>query len=331
LKEYGNIYFTKTIKMTAKGSLNLLYYLHRDNAAMTTIDKIKEKMNEIGCNKEENLFKIIVFESMKKINFHDQFKDICISKHFWQSIEYGKIFFHSPSLDFFNHQFLKRYLNFKSSKKNFNSYYNWLTQNIHSLDQERFIVTSGPLYIYGIRDLEDIDALSVKIEHPSITPQFEKIFNQYLWNHKTKFSFVDFGLQGTNMWKEKWTIGNNIIYKLINTEDVFDFIFNPQNFIYFHGMKFCNLQYDVARRLLRMKSRDFVDIMALNQLLNIPVPKYVQEMPKYMELKSSITKTLMEEYIKQKYLDILNPSKLDEYIKIFFMFNQFIKNFFLND
>lgn len=243
LKKFGYVYYIKKINLDYNSALNLIYQLYSDTSRINTIEKIeKNKLKYLGWDinnkKKEKTIRIIYFDNtsnevisgsrsvlktkirdllLKQFNDHNlRGDDLChINDHYYQTIEYSKIFLHKQSLYFLKKQDLKNHLSkkFDLGRLYVNTIKNWYIKNINFIDYERILfMDSVTLYSYGIRPCNYIH---VNMSTVNLNETIINNIATFFLKEKTKFPFVDFNTTDKNL------------SDLLDITHIDDLIFNP--------------------------------------------------------------------------------------------------------
>lgn len=322
LKKYGNIYYIKKINLSYNGAINLLYQLYSDTNRFYLIDKIKEKLEYIHWGSNNNFINILVFENLSNLKItgsqselKTQIRDfllnnlenknirgddlIHINDHYYQTIEYSKIYFHKKSLVFLNKQNLGNYLEYNQensmSRFYFNTMKNWIINNIDLIDQERFLCWgSTVLYAYGIRPCRDIDGIISGL--PENNNFIEKTYHA-LSNNKTKLFFIKMDITHSKYWTStKWDIKDSKLYKILGISDRNDLIFNPNFHFYFNGIKIISLKGEITKKFVRARYSDYGDLLA-----TMDITGYKIKLPDLTNISKENLIKLITEYLKNRY------------------------------
>jgi hypothetical protein len=326
LYEHGHVYYIKKINLHRTAAQNLIYQLYSDTHRLSTLDKIKEKLDYIGWEKDAVMsIKVIVFEHNSTVPISgsmaplkQMIRDIFvknqkgtklrgddfvhINDNFFQTIEYTKIFFNKNSLKALHFQDLNNHLDKSMGKGRvyMNTVKKWIIENVHPYDQDRFIfMGSTVLYAYGIRVCRDVDGLvSPRPElNDSKTPFFLEKIRKSFYEKSSKFFFADIGVQDTALWKNSWDVKDKKWFDLIGIKHRDELIFDPKNYFYFNGIKMVTLLINVKRRVLRKKVTDYGDLFETMRKTNITIDfsKLPVSSPKKQFLKE------LHEYMAKKY------------------------------
>lgn len=332
LNQHGHIYYIRKFNLSFNAAANLVYQLYSDVKRLSSIDKIYEKLDYIGWKKNQVAsFKIVLFdhtsnhrisgsraplkEDIRHIWLADHPKHrgddfVHINDHFYQTIDYCRLYLHRPSLVALHHQNLSVHLhdNMVNCRIYINTIKQWITKNLHPIDFDRFLLLgSTTLYIYGIRTCRDIDGLVS--QHPVAAKSSDfhsKIINSFN-NRNSKFFFADIGMKGSSAWKNSWDIKDKPWFDLIGIQYRDELIFNPDNYFYYNGIKFISLINNARRRCLRKRFSDYVDLLQINKYTNLDIilPNISKRYSKEEFIK------LVTEYLNQRY-----PNDKHEFLKI---------------
>ncbi len=299
LKSYGNVYYVKKIKLNYNGGINLIYQLYSDTQYLSSIDKIKKKMDYIGWkNGVDNYVTAVFFENMtgEKISgsqaeFKTKIRNFMLDKlgtdnklrgddlihindYYYQTIEYAKMYLHHETIRFLRRQNLERHLNyeFKNCRLYENSVKKWIIENVKPIDYERIIfMGSIILYAYGVRQCRDIDGIISLSEPRTQTENLTENIARFFYNKNTKFFFADMGLTNTKYWKPIWDEKNIKWFKSLNIKNIDDMIFGPSNHFYYNGIKMATLKVELGKKCIRKKYYDYGDIIMTSNILKIKI------------------------------------------------------------
>jgi hypothetical protein len=339
LLDYGIVYDVKKISLTYKAAMNLIYQLYSDTHRFHTIAKIKEKLEYLKWKEgEKKDIHVLIFENTSNFslsgsqsvlktkirnylleNFPNQQLRgddlVHINDHYYQTIEYAKIFLQTKSLFFLHHQNLEGYLSkdFENCRLYINTLKKWMIENVHPIDYERFVLMgSSVLYTYGIRSCRDIDGLVSGVPFKAKTPDLIKKLAQNFYEKSTKFFFADLGIIDSQYWKPQWDEKDASWFKLLKIKDRDELIFNPEYHYYFNGLKFISLKSELIRKFIRRRYYDYGDILQTKHLVGITIT--LPQVPKDINKNELISQ--IKAYFKEKYkLTELESDKLLEIFK----------------
>lgn len=335
LNGHGFVYYVRKFKLSYNAAKNLIYQLYSDVWRLSTEDKIEEKLEYIGWKTKSDVmnFKIVVFEHTSKMrlsggqaplkeairsiytqNNNDNRRGddfLHINDHFYQTVEYCKLYLIKNSLIALHHQSLANYLKpeFKNCRVYTNTVKNWLTQNVDSVDHDRFLfISSTNLYAYGIRPCRDVDGMVG--EHP-VNETLKLKVNEFFSNPKTKFFFADVPMINSEFWKKEWDDKDKQWFSMIGVKNRDELIFDPKHHFYHNGLKFTTLKVDVYKRIIRSRFSDFVDLMQIKlladvefKLPSIPTSKHSKE--EFLKLTSEYIDTKYNGLNKSQIMKVLN-------------------------
>lgn len=359
LKNNGNIYYIKKIPFNYIMAYNLIYQLYYNEKRMKSLFNINYKCNRIGFdynnNKMEDIMIIIYHHKNKdkpisgnssefKNYLRDFFfqQDIITTKYKpddenypklydyihignddSQSYDYAGIFFNDNSIRFLNKQYSWRIHNWKTSITKFNMVkellYNYTQKEVESL----MVISSGVLFSYGIREMNDIDALMVK---SSIDPKTIDIINT-----KNK-DIIDISYPGTTEYNDEWDKVLNERAVGFGAKNYMELIMNPKYHYYFMGIKFLRLKYEVITRLKRNRPAQITDLIVMRQMydfdykLTIPTTKTMFD----KKLNKDVTINVKEKdvlstikwYLETRYFIYLTVEQVKDWLLNY----RFIKN-----
>jgi hypothetical protein len=328
LNKNGNVYYIKEIELNYFGGLSLLFQLYSTTSRMKQYDQIVYKAERLGFNKEKpSKLTIIVYEltnkkrvltgstsefkseirniwlkdAIKKTNFKPdqdeyprEYDFLHINDFFYEAVEYAQIYFNKNSLILLESQLLKRlmsnYLN--KSFNYFNSMKKLLIDNFEPIDFMRLLCMSSiVLYSYGLRNMNDIDAIF--LVPPKITDKQIKVLRS--------LDYLDVSIKGTKEYTKDWEKELNRRAKMWGEDKIDNMVLNPEHYYYFMGIKIQILEYDILRRIERKRPASYADIIAMNILMKMKIPLKIPK--QYTEYDSDLKKDLLVEVNPFKYKD----------------------------
>lgn len=347
LKEHGNVYCVKKISMYYNCAMNVIYQVYSDTSRLSTIKKIKEKLEYTGWGKEGekegDVVTVVIFDNVKnekisgsQASFKEQIRKLAggdllnhgkrgddfvhINDKFYQTVENCQIFFHGRTLDFLTHQDLNTFLKLQETRTNFQTLKNWITEMIKPIDQDRLILIGGIPSAYGVREARDLDGILFDIKTPSRTNYLTEKFKRFLWDKNTNFPFVDFGFDDVkNFWRDSWTMSNNKIYQIIGVNNKYDLFTSPKNYFYFQGVKMCTIDFDITKRVLRARYSDFGDLYYMAKTLKIWIFNKLK--PDFKEMCKKMNAELLSQiiqYIRRTYPMLMTDPNLEQNITSWF-------------
>lgn len=293
LSKNGNIYYIKHIKLSFNATKALIYQIYADTDKHKKLDDIEKYLNDVfKFDKNGGYITVIVFDNIGDKPFNLIKLDInrlmikrnafYMTTLHYRAIEYAQLYFCENSLKFLEKQLLERHLEvyMRKSRILLGTFKRWLCQNINLKDRRGFMIFSGcVLYIYGLRNIHDID---LYIDGECHNQEIDK----YLLNEKSKFYFVDTIMENTHTWKNYWDNWSIKWANMLGAQKFNELIYNPKYHFYYMGLKFLILEGDIERRSIRQRPRAYVDLIKINELLNfnIKLPAVPKTQLKYIRL-----------------------------------------------
>lgn len=334
LGEYGNVYYVKQIKLNDNAALNLIHQLYSDTKRFPTVNKLKEKLEYLGWKKGDSKnIRVVFFENTSKEvisgsqaqlktkirNYLLQFVNnknlrgddlVHINDHFYQTVEYAKIFLHKKTLSFLKKQNIERYMStdFDNCRLYSNTIKKWLIENVELIDYDRFLFFGSLiLYVYGLRNCRDIDGLVYGNNNTKTVNLINKTA-EFFYNNNTKFFFGSLGIMNTQYWKDEWDVKDVKWLEMMGINHKDEMIFDPNNHFYFNGIKILTIKNEVFRKVIRLKPQDFADIIQMINVLKIKInlPKINMD----NAFINDVRKTLNEKYR-------LNNYEIDNLLKLY--------------
>lgn len=201
-------------------------------------------------NKKE--YYAIVVEGNPKENYF-------ITENFCQTIEYAQILFNQNTLDYanFNHDESISSLKIMTTKK-------WLYSSLSLLEITR-LCTLGDIIFHnlGIKEIGNIKGFIVNTNSGEAKNQ-ELLNLAYvdLYQNTTKIFFINIGIEGTHLWKEKWDYKYKSFLDKINVSSLDEIALNPKHHYYINGIKTIKPQYELYKKTLKMGPKDYADFIA---------------------------------------------------------------------
>lgn len=232
ISKLSNIVYYKEVYLTEQGAFN---YLHQIYSRDSWIGDINNKFSGTyrklePCFKGNNPLRVFVIESSsinEVLRIKESIRDLFnIGKHSIhitdtkiEAISMGRIIFNNNSIEFMN--YAKPY-KFKNSYKLLKSYKEQCTD-------EKAITSSMVLSIYGIREANDLDFISLET------------------NSENNFSYHD-----SHNYLSKY-YGNSIE----------NLIMDPKNYFYYDDVKFLSIQNIAEFKENRKENKDIDDLILI--------------------------------------------------------------------
>jgi len=340
LKKKGNVYCVKEFNIAYNTARNLIYAIYSDTNRLANEKEIEEKLEYIQWGMGDNIVKIILFDNINNLSisgskapFKQEIRLLCaagdfgknrgddfvhINDTFIQTVEYCKLYFHKNSMKFLKRQNLTNFLADKNmtSRMYFQTFKNWLYKEIDPIDWDRFVIYGGStLYTHGVRPIRDIDGMIMPYREGLRTKNIrEKVFT-YLYDRKTKFFFLDFGMANSephSSWKEVWDIKNKVLFDFLKVKNLNSLCTVPKYYYYYQGIKILTLKYDYAKRYIRRRYTDYADLIALYKTVSTS-KKLV--LPPIEATDKNLMRKEIHKYMKQKYPELYNEQELNDILK----------------
>lgn len=305
LEENGEVYYIKTINLTKKGLMNLMFAYYDEFYYGTTHRIVEKKLTYVDSIDDNNPVCFILFDNTtnKHISgmgspFKEYLRDIIvklatvdvddktryigrdmlhINDYFYQTIEYSQIILNENTLEFINKQDTNNYqlIDFNHANLKMQTLRNILYKSMSLLEMDRMITFGGTIfYAYGMRSFNDVDAILID-NLPNESIHLEQFVEHYFSNRNTQFYFLDAGIQGSSMWNDSWTKKDSKIMNFLKIKDYKDLVLNPKNHFYFQGVKMTILEYEMIRKLIRNRTSDRIDFLMLNLLYPQIIEDYI--------------------------------------------------------
>lgn len=334
LKKNGDIHYEKDLEITYLMGYNLLYQLYAEEERMKKNSHIIYKLDRVGFKNDgsQSKIKVIVYtllNNIKKINGKSaeykmelrnifleedikktKFKSdddryprgydyLHISDNANQSYEYASIFFHKNSLHFLEKQKSWRMLEMNKSINLFNKLkkiiYMYSQQEVEKL----LIFSSGVLFSYGIREMNDIDCLLLPSDQ--VNPKDIDKLND---------NDLDISYKGTIQFNSEWEEELNNRAKILGSTDYYELVMNPENYYYFMGLKIIRLKHEIKLRYQRKRPAQMTDLLVIRQMFNLnyqlEIPNETTEYGKDPKVvnKNTYLETMKFYLNKRYYIDI---------------------------
>ena len=311
LKKNGNVYYVKTITLSKQGLRNLLFWYYDDFTYNERLKFIEKKMEYIDVTTYNNPICYILFDNInnkhlsgqgsefkkelrnKIMEFSGLSKDkyrgndlLHVNDYFYQSVEYSQLLLNNNSINVLNNQNCESVATdiFVIANLKMQTLRRVVYSNMSLLEIDRMMMMGGTVfYSYGVRAFNDIDAIIIDIE-PSRSPNLTQIVKNMFSSEKSKFYFLDAGLQGSAEWKESWTKKNQQILNFLNITSFKDLVLDPANYFYHQGMKIMSLDYEMIKKFMRNTTVDHVDFMMINLLKPEIIDRYVKLTDQYISM-----------------------------------------------
>jgi hypothetical protein len=192
------------------------------------------------------------------------------------------LLFCDKSIGFLKLQNLDAYFSssFNESKIHFEKYETFLRTNIEILDRSHFMLYSSVvLYLLGARKANDLD-----LYIHNVSDEVQNKLEQFKQN---EFDFIDYSIKGTEKWPIHWDVWLDEWAKLGKAKYFEEILGNDKYHFYFLGVKIISLEYDILRRIKRMRPAAMADLTILKERfsLHIPIPSIPNTIIKYKKIE----------------------------------------------
>lgn len=238
-----NVVYSKKVSLTNEGIYNLMIQVYKSHQWIGNVDNgfAGARNKADSCYHENGEVLSIIFESEnlnEVLEVKNQIRDlfqlnnhsIHITDNQTETVELAKLLLNSNSIDFLN---IGKPYTYPSFVYRLEGIKNKIIKAGLSLDD--FVIdSSSTLALYGLRDAEDIDYLSVKEDYLNIKDDFFSNHNKYI-------SFYNVSLE-------------NLVY-------------NPENYFIFNDIKFVTLQRLRIFKKNRNEIKDKTDIQLIDSAM----------------------------------------------------------------
>jgi hypothetical protein len=302
-KKKNNVYVIKTIKLTYHEFFPFLYQIFFNRNTYTSFSDIKQICDKLFNKQNYKYFVLVLYEKNEDLrNALELETDFSFySENFIETIELTKFLFNNNSLNSLKYIYVRNYYNprFVNCKNYLITFKKWLYENINPLDRDRVLIySSAILYIYGIRDCQDLDIYVNWLPLKGNNKNFSNKINKIAFSNN-KLDFVDLAYKGIGEWVKggkKEYLDDWFIKEwpsLFGANDMQEVCFNPSFYFSFLGLKFITLEGDIARRKCRSRPASYADLIAINYYLklNIEIPRLPTE---YYKISASGKKNKLD-------------------------------------
>ena len=281
LKKHITPYGIKDITVSHKQFQGIVYQIFYDSQtngekmkSVEDIDrKIKQITNKQSIRKKYQLTTLIYKYKKNPVKFGD-FQP----SNFVEKTIFATTLLHNKSLEFLSKTNLEILLTkFKSSRVFFLRYRKFLFEKIDPRDHHKFMLFSSIcLYLLGLRKANDLDLYISDPTKNTYTKNLKQILLDQTKDEQ--FKYVDFSIEGTELWKDYWNIWLSEWARLCGTQAFNNILVDSRFNFYWMGVKVISPECDIQRRIHRNRPRAYGDLIMLkmNNLykFEIPVPNF---------------------------------------------------------
>ena len=295
LKKKGKIHGHKRMYIDKKQLQSLLFQIYGTEPRMKTIEELKTESESLGKDLSAPLYVIFFEPKEEKLELKEELRAslkketgatvplsslLFLASSFLQTIEGTQLLCNQTSMDFMKLQRMDRFFRILDRKSLIYlfSYKKWLLEQIHPVDQIRFMVFSSfVLFALGSRASHDVDLILHHLPETKILTKdwMDKILF-YLEDEETRFPFADYHMKGRLGWIE----GGSQEYLLewfekewpasYGASSMQETLLDPRFHFYFLGVKIICFKGDLQRRLHRCRPAAMADLIALQIFYKIP-------------------------------------------------------------
>jgi endonuclease/exonuclease/phosphatase family metal-dependent hydrolase len=352
LDNNGRVYYKKFLTINYYQAYNILFQLYANVPRMKCNNHIIYKLNRLGFKiGYTNEILIVVYQHLNianKINgsstpFKSELRNIFLSEDikntiidpqldsypreydyihvndtFNETINYSYLFLDANTIESTKKQLSWRLLEFSDGFKLLNTLLELLFK-LPLIDRNKLLVfSSATLFSYGIRDMNDIDAMVLdNINFNEDIKQFiiknDKILDIYFNNAHDK----------TNKNKE-WEDTLNERAEILGASNFNELIINPKYHYYFMGIKLLTMSNEIIIRNMRARPAQITDLLAISRLLNINIDTSIPDSIQLYNLVKKTTETIniskkdylykMANYFKWRYFIYITPDEIDKWL-----------------
>ena len=278
LKENGSINYTKELTINFYTMYNMIYQFYSHERRMKSNYNILFKVNKLGFTDVHSKNKLLVIIYKHKnmdiplqgnsspfkmelrqlftLTNDDSFYDFLhVNNDDNEAYEYSNIFFNKNTLRFLKKQQSWKILDMKYTIRLFNRLKEFL-HNFSLMEVEKsMIFSSGILFTYGMREINDLDVMMLSSDNISVK-QIEDFNNDKQYE-------LDISYEKSPSFNEEWIKELNIRATMCGATDYKELILNPRYHYYFMGMKFLRLKCDIFTRIKRGRPAQITDLLIL--------------------------------------------------------------------
>lgn len=244
LSRYGHIVYHRKIHLTPNGGKNFIRELYLgENWCGTLQSKFSgAKQKSDPCYSKDGMTRVYLIHTASKSKMSQAKKEIRkifklgkhsihINDNFEETWRIANLVFNHNSVTFMN-TITDKTLNLPNFQKFIANMRKFLKQNKLLESDDYCIDSSAVIAAYGLRDCKDMDYLHA--------PTFPKKVNGDITSH--------------NSWANHYCVDKD------------ELIYNPENYFYYNGIKFCTLQSVYDMKVKRNEDKDKRDIKLIDNM-----------------------------------------------------------------
>jgi endonuclease/exonuclease/phosphatase family metal-dependent hydrolase len=344
LDKNGNVYYSKTLKISYYHAYNLLFSLYGTTNRMKKNNQIIYKLNRLGFINDGNEYDILIvvyqhlnkeqsingstspFKSMlRNIFLNDdldtvqidplfdmyprEYDYLHVNDSFHECIQYCLLFLHKNTFDFISNQQSWRLMKLYNGQYMFNNFCKILFRLPLSERNKIMLMSSTVLFSYGIRNMNDIDGIvdsTIEITK-SIIDSFNTNKIDIYYGDITNILEIDSKQTKNEIWVEEL----NKRAKLFGASNYNDLLEDPKYHYYFMGVKMLNLEYEIMVRNIRRRPAQLVDLLIINRLLFMNYNSKKKN-AKALKIELPLETSVFDENTKK---DIVTPINKNKYLQ----------------
>jgi hypothetical protein len=326
LESKGNVPYYKTFSLDKKGFQNLMLWTMDKYTFNERLKQISVLMEKFNCKEKNNQVTFIFFDndsnidlisntSIERRNFQNKLlslldldetfsKIFYLNEYFYQTIELSQIILNTNSIKYLSESNPQIFANafYSDSNLKLQTYRSAIYNNLSLLEMGRLIsYGSIILYAYGLRNFTDINSLliSVSKDDTQYEAYLESVIYDNFVNPHTKIQFVNISKENSTNAKPNLNILFKKLLTVLKSNNMINFITNPQNYFYFQGLKLFTFEAEIYRKALSINIlntpyiKEYMDFYMI-YLLNQPL------------INSIVTVENKKDMIKFKFNSVLN-------------------------
>jgi hypothetical protein len=291
LENDGDVCYVRELEVNYNCLRNLLFYMYRDFTMKDRRNFVDKKMSYIEATIDSpNKIIVLLFDNVKHKKISGQGSEykrvlrkllsevsskgkiwgndlLHINDYHSEAVEYCQMLLNKNSRKILSLRKLNRTFGdmYKTFFSRFNTLRKWCYTMIDREKMMRFCLLGGVLwYILGVRPANDIDGIVINTNNNTEDDkEFEKLIYSTFVDNKTKIEFADMGLIDSKHFLDSWTKKNNELLDAIKVCSFDELTMNPEHHFYFGGLKIINIEYEIARKFIRMRGQDVADFAVM--------------------------------------------------------------------
>jgi hypothetical protein len=305
IAKYGNICYIKTLVLSKKALINLMFWLYDEYTYSYRYELILKKIEYIDA-KNINEITIILYDRVDREDKYDIFNDkekikqelmmninikstvpidgddiIHISNNLSQTITYSQIVLNKNNIDLLNIQNIENISNpfMMDSHLKIQTFKKWCSMNLSLLEIGRVLFTNDIiLYSHGFKKINNIDTFFISVNNDESQSEIElkELMHVNFNEYKSKFFFMNIAIEKSEDWHELWSKHNNEIFTNLDIDNFIELATDPTKYYYFQGFKCPIIPFEILKKIQYNTMQDQADFIILATLYNNIMSQYVQ-------------------------------------------------------